>query len=822
VEKRWQAGVVGAVIALALAGVTSAAGASVTGAATAITISRAPYVTDLTTSNAYVDWAIEGQQTAGSVMIQPASAGKCPTSITWNASQEITSPIVDPLVEGSSKTVSWSIKVNGVQEYQAETPVTGLQAGTQYCYAVYSSYSVPTSQLWATQTFTTLDAPSSSAPLTFDVLGDTGETQSASGVEYPNDLNPGEQAIYQEIGNSGAKFLLMAGDVSYSGGTETSYGDLNQKGTDISDIFGPQYLPQAKGIPTFVADGNHGQTTDDLRIWPESDSVAGSNGVYSYGAPPASVDGITNSSPSDWYAIQDGNVRIYVLDASWADNGTGSATGSNCQPVVTDCKQYQADHDEHWTTSSTEYKWLQSDLAAHPGGVKMAVFHYPLQSDNNTQPSDPYLSGLESLLAGNGVQVAFNGHAHTYQRIVPTAPGTVANFVTGGGGGILEPVDSNSDKSGECQKLIAQANVYAVGWSPTTSKGSACSNGNKVSTPTSAMQVFNYLKVTVNSGLVTVTAYNAENQPFDSYTFNYGTQKDTQPPSVPTGLMTTSVTSSSVGLSWSPSTDNVGVAGYDVLRNGAQVGTTSSTSFTDSTVAPNTTYQYSVEAFDAAGNNSGPGPSLPVTTPAGSPPPPPGVTFVQSAQAAGKTVGLTNPSATGDLLTLSASLYTGATNHVTSVTDSAGDTWKMLADGNTSGHNSDGELWYTVTKGPVTNISVATNASSVALSVQEFGGLGAAPTVVAGASSNTSSSASATTSGNGGLAIGFVAGHASNQAITAASSFVNQLQVTTPSPFASLVTGYDLSVPSGSQTYGGTFGAAMYWAAGVAVFTPTS
>jgi hypothetical protein len=287
-------------------------------------------------------------------MVQPASAGQCPSSIAWSASQEITSPTVDPLVEGTTTTVSWSITVNGVQEYQAETPVTGLQPGTQYCYAVYSSHSVPTSQLWATQTFTTLDAPSSSAPLTFDVLGDTGETQSANGVEYPNDLNPGEQAIYQEIGNSGAKFLLMAGDVSYSGGTETSYGDLNQKGTDISDIFGPQYLPQAKGIPTFVADGNHGQTTDDLRLWPEPDSVAASNGVYSYGAPPAQVDGITNSSPSDWYAIQDGDVRIYVLDASWADNGTGSATGSLCQPVTTDCKQYQADHDEHWTTSSTE------------------------------------------------------------------------------------------------------------------------------------------------------------------------------------------------------------------------------------------------------------------------------------------------------------------------------------------------------------------------------------------------------------------------------------------------------------------------------------
>ena len=76
---------------------------------------------------------------------------------------------------------------------------------------------------------------------------------------------------------------------------------------------------------------------------------------------------------------------------------------------------------------------------------------------------------------------------------------------------------------------------------------------------------------------------------------------DTTPPSTPAGL-TAQATTSSVSLSWTPSTDNVGVAGYRVYRNGSALATTAATSFNDSTVAAGTTYSYSVAAYDAAGN----------------------------------------------------------------------------------------------------------------------------------------------------------------------------------------------------------------------------
>jgi hypothetical protein len=79
---------------------------------------------------------------------------------------------------------------------------------------------------------------------------------------------------------------------------------------------------------------------------------------------------------------------------------------------------------------------------------------------------------------------------------------------------------------------------------------------------------------------------------------------DTTPPSAPTNLAAGATTSSTVPLTWTASTDNVGVTGYHVYRNGTQVGTTAGTSYTDTGLAASTTYSYTVKANDAAGNLS--------------------------------------------------------------------------------------------------------------------------------------------------------------------------------------------------------------------------
>jgi chitodextrinase len=73
--------------------------------------------------------------------------------------------------------------------------------------------------------------------------------------------------------------------------------------------------------------------------------------------------------------------------------------------------------------------------------------------------------------------------------------------------------------------------------------------------------------------------------------------------------------SSLVNLSWSASTDNIGVTGYIVTRNGVQIATPTTTTFADSGRTPATSYTYTVAARDAAGNRSTAA-SASVTTPA--------------------------------------------------------------------------------------------------------------------------------------------------------------------------------------------------------------
>jgi 3-mercaptopyruvate sulfurtransferase SseA len=79
---------------------------------------------------------------------------------------------------------------------------------------------------------------------------------------------------------------------------------------------------------------------------------------------------------------------------------------------------------------------------------------------------------------------------------------------------------------------------------------------------------------------------------------------DVTPPSVPTGLSATVISSSEIDLSWNASTDNVEIAGYKIYRNGSYLKSDNLASASDTGLAPSTEYCYSVSAYDAADNES--------------------------------------------------------------------------------------------------------------------------------------------------------------------------------------------------------------------------
>ena len=110
----------------------------------------------------------------------------------------------------------------------------------------------------------------------------------------------------------------------------------------------------------------------------------------------------------------------------------------------------------------------------------------------------------------------------------------------------------------------------------------------------------------------------------DVWNSNYGGGgPDVTPPSNPSNLTATAISSTQINLSWTASTDNIAVTGYRVERcqgagcsSFAQIATPSSTSYSDTGVQESTSYSYRVRATDAAGNLSGYSTSATATTPA--------------------------------------------------------------------------------------------------------------------------------------------------------------------------------------------------------------
>lgn len=657
---------------------------------------RYPYLTDAIGTGMTVNWATDRTLTNG--WVKWGGPGESCTAHSASASRS-------------------SITVNGVPEYQWKVRLS-LSADTQYCYRVFGANgAVDLLGTDASPTFRTQLAKGSTSPFSFAVFGDWG-LASASG-------NPGQAALMSRIAASGARFAVSTGDTAYPSGSQTSYGDLLQTGANVSGVFGPSFwtLP-GRSMPLMPAVGNHGFNSTFLNIWPTAPGAATSGGKWAMETYCCTNGTNSASYPSAWYAFDVGNTRIYVLDAAWSDSNTGTGT------------DYQNDYDNHWAPGAPQRQWLENDLASHPSQLKFAFFHYPLYVANATEPSDPYLQGansLEGLLGRFGVNLAFNGHAHVYERNKAAAGGLVS-YVTGGGGATVEPVS--------CSRTDME--LAAIGWSNSTSTGSACGS---LARPTSINQVYHFLKVTVDGTKVTVAPTNALGQTFDVQTYDFpSTPPVDDPPSAPGNLTATAASPTRIDLSWTASTDDFGVASYEIFRDGATTptGTSSTTSFADTSVGPGETHTYTVKAVDTAGQRSPASDAATATTPDS---PPGTLAFVR--QATGSTTSGTSftvpiASTAGDALVASIAIGAGSTGSVTSVTDSAGNAWTKGPVGFLSGSSTRVELWYRTNAAAVTRVTVNLNTAKAAgANVAEFSGV-AASSALDAAAGNTGTASSTT------------------------------------------------------------------------------
>ena len=210
----------------------------------------------------------------------------------------------------------------------------------------------------------------------------------------------------------------------------------------------------------------------------------------------------------------------------------------------------------------------------------------------------------------------------------PPAGGTPTDPGTGGGGGTPAPAPTPDSTPPSVPSGLHTTTVAATGttvaWSASTDNVAVTGytvyrNGASIGTTTTASYFVGGLTCGTSYSF-TVDAYDASgNHSPKSTALSVSTSPctagaDATAPSVPAGLHTTSVTTTSVGLAWSASTDNVGVAGYTTYRGGVSIGTGAGATFAGTGLVCGTSYAFAIDAYDTAGNHSGRTATLNVAT----------------------------------------------------------------------------------------------------------------------------------------------------------------------------------------------------------------
>jgi len=244
---------------------------------------------------------------------------------------------------------------------------------------------------------------------------------------------------------------------------------------------------------------------------------------------------------------------------------------------------------------TAQYDWLVRDLHDAPA-CTLVYFHHPVYSAGAAPVSR--LTPLWHLLADEGVDVVLSGHEHRYERWKPMDAG-----------GVVDP-------AGPTEYVVGTGGMSLYRIPGVPSRIAAWSDAK-----------YGALRLALSPGSVASTFVTSGGAVLDTSTRSCSPRVDHDPPSAPV-LEASATSPDTVGLSWSPSTDDIGVASYVVLRDGIAIASLDpeALTYTDDGLQPETRYDYVVKARDAAGHvtasneASATTPPVPDTTPPEAPP----------------------------------------------------------------------------------------------------------------------------------------------------------------------------------------------------------
>ncbi|MCL3995842.1 chitinase [Streptomyces lavenduligriseus] len=225
----------------------------------------------------------------------------------------------------------------------------------------------------------------------------------------------------------------------------------------------------------------------------------------------------------------------------------------------------------------------------------------------------PGITALSSAARAADADVAVNGGFESGLTSWTCTAGTTVNSPVHSGSSALQATPAGGDNAQCTQTVTVQPNAqYTLSGYVRGSYvylGASGTGTTDVSAWTQSAPDWQKLSTTFRTGAATtkVTIYThgwygtGAYQADDITLVGPGGSGTTQPPAAPAGLKTTTVTSSSVGLSWSALT---GATGYAVYRDGVKVQTVTGTSATVSGLAASTAYGFQVTAVNEAGESA--------------------------------------------------------------------------------------------------------------------------------------------------------------------------------------------------------------------------
>ncbi len=329
-----------------------------------------------------------------------------------------------------------------------------------------------------------------------------------------------------------------------------------------------------------------------------------------------------------WPAAQLAELEVYGAGSSTTNLAPGKAmaASSSAAPYLPG-NANDANQSSYWESANNAFpQWIQVDLGAGVG-VNRLVLRLPVGWGTRTQTlsvqGSPDGTNFTTVVAstgytfnpasGNSVTVTFGTTTTRYVRLTVTAN-------TGWPAGQLAEFEVYGPATGDTQPPSAPTNLAYTQPAPGQIRLTWNASTDNVGVTgydiyangvlrTSIGNVLTYTDTQPDSATVSyvVRARDAAgNQSADSNTVTRpGQTGDTQPPTAPTNLAYTQPASGQIRLTWTASTDNVGVTGYDIYANGALRASVGGSTLAYTDTQPDTaTVTYHVRARDAAGNQS--------------------------------------------------------------------------------------------------------------------------------------------------------------------------------------------------------------------------